>query len=270
MDDAGLPSDGSVRHEDVSERPLRVVVVDDHPLFRQGVALTLGAAAGVEVVGEGASADDAIRLAGELRPDVALVDVTMPGRGLAAARRITSSCPETKVIMLTVSEAEDDVTEALKGGARGYILKGVSAAELVEIVRAVARGEGYISPALAASMLAQLTCGRGEPATAEPAARAVPDSGSGAQTGAAPPAASGEPPRRPDLLQELTERERQILERVAGGDSNKEVARDLHLAEKTVKHYMTSILQKLQARNRVEAALMARGDLPPSHRTWLE
>ena len=206
---------------------LQVAIIDDHPLFREGVAHTLQSQPGLEVVAEGASAADAIRIAGECLPDVMLLDVSMPGGGLHAARTIAASYPVVKVVMLTVSEHEDDVTAALRAGARAYVLKGVAARELVGILRSVAAGEVYVTPSLAASLLFELTGG-----------------------GAAPPASP---------LDELTERERQILEQVAAGDSNKEIAAQLHLSEKTVKHHMTNILQKLQVRNRVEAALLARG-----------
>jgi DNA-binding NarL/FixJ family response regulator len=206
---------------------LQVAIVDDHPLFREGVAHTLGAQPDVEIVGEGESADDAVRIAGEQLPDVMLLDVSMPGGGLSAVRQIANAYPVVKIVMLTVSEEEDDVTAALRAGARAYVLKGVAARELVRILRAVAAGEVYVTPALASNLLFGLSGGSGNRQTASP-------------------------------LDDLTERERQILELVAGGDSNKEIAYQLHLSEKTVKHHMTNILQKLQVRNRVEAALMAR------------
>jgi DNA-binding NarL/FixJ family response regulator len=205
---------------------LQIAIVDDHPLFREGVAHTLGAQPDIEVVGEGESAADAVRIAAERMPDVMLLDVSMPGGGLRAVQEISARFPVIKVVMLTVSEAEDDVTAALRAGARGYVLKGVAARELVRIMRAVADGEVYVTPSLASSLLFELTSGRGDARAADP-------------------------------LAVLTDRERQILERVAAGDSNKEIGAQLHLSEKTVKHHMTNILQKLQVRNRVEAALLA-------------
>ncbi|MSP12182.1 MAG: response regulator transcription factor [Chloroflexi bacterium] len=216
---------------------IQIVIVDDHPLFREGVVHTLQAEADIEVVGEGSRADEAIRLAQDLLPDLILLDITMPGGGINAARAIATACPVTRIVMLTVSEAEEDVTAALRAGARAYILKGVSSRELVRILRDVYTGDGYVTPILAASLLFEMT---------NPAA------------GSRPPAS---------LLDDLTERERQILELVAAGQSNKEIGQQLFLSEKTIKHHMTNILQKLQVRNRVEAALLAqRGSTPEAKR----
>lgn len=209
------------------QEPMRVVIVDDHPLFREGVAATLAAEADIEVVGQGASADEAIALALTLLPDVLLLDIAMPGSGLRAARAVAEACPVTKIVMLTFSEAEDDVLSALKAGAKGYILKGVTAGELKASLRAVCAGEVSMTPSLAAGLLHDLTT---------KTKRTPPDT---------------------NPLNELTPREQQILECVASGMSNKEVGRTLELTEKTVKHYMSNILQKLQVKNRVEAALLA-------------
>jgi two-component system nitrate/nitrite response regulator NarL len=209
---------------------IQIIIVDDHPLFRDGVIQTLKAEPDIEIVGEATTAPEAVRLAGELLPDVILLDITIPGGGLNAARTIAATLPVTKIVMLTASEAEEDVLAALKAGARGYILKGVSARELVKIVRDVYAGEAYVTPTLAASLLSEMT--------------------------------GDWPGQRPasNPLDELTDRERQILEKVAAGLSNKEIAQQVFLTEKTVKHYMTNILQKLQVRNRVEAALLAQSE----------
>lgn len=210
---------------------IHIAVIDDHPLFREGVVNTLRAAEDFEIIGEGTSAQEALRLCSEYLPDLLLLDINIPGGGLNILPRITADCPVTKVVMLTASEQEDDVLAALKAGARGYILKGVSARELMRILRAVHDGEAYVTPSLAASLLSEMTAApAGESAT--------------------------------DRLQQLTEREYQVLQLVAAGQSNKEIGLQLHLSEKTVKHHMTNILQKLQVRNRVEAALLAqRGSL---------
>jgi DNA-binding NarL/FixJ family response regulator len=209
----------------VSE-PIRVLIADDHPLFRDGVAHSLASDPDMSVVGQVASGEEALRLARDLLPDVLLLDIAMPGKGgIVAATEIAVACPATKIVMLTVSEHEDDLLAAFKAGARGYVLKGVSARELANVVRAVMSGEVYLSPSLAAGMLVELT--RHRP---------------------------------PDPLSELTEREREILRLVAEGLTNREIGERLSLAEKTVKHYMTNILGKLHVRSRVEAALiMARG-----------
>ena len=206
---------------------IHVVIIDDHPLFRDGVAQTLATAPDIEIVGQGASADDAVRLTRDLLPDILLLDITIPGGGLSAAQTVATACPVTKIVMLTASEDEDNLTSALRAGAKAYILKGVSARELVSIIRGVFAGEVYVTPSLATSLLMEMT---------------------GTPSGTRPPLS---------LLDELTERERQILELVASGASNKEIGQKLYLSEKTIKHYMTNILQKLQVRNRVEAALMA-------------
>jgi two-component system nitrate/nitrite response regulator NarL len=207
---------------------LRVLIADDHPLYRDGVARTLAERAGFQVVGACGSAEDAVALAERHRPELVLLDISMPGGGIEAARRIAGLGGATKIVMLTVSELDEDVMAALKAGAHGYALKGIGASELVDIVRTVASGGSFVSPTLAARLLK----GMQDPCRRE---------GLGS-----------------DPLAGLAPREEQILELVAKGLSNKEVARELDLQEKTVKHYMTSILQKLHVRNRVEAALLAR------------
>jgi DNA-binding NarL/FixJ family response regulator len=206
---------------------IQIAVVDDHPLFREGVANTLAASPNIDVVGQGETAEDAIRLAGDLLPGILLLDISMKGGGINAAREISTAYPVVKIVMLTVSEREEDVAASLKAGARGYILKGVTARELVRVIESIHAGESYVTPGLAASLLTEW---RGRPDGTTPSA---------------------------DPLSELTGRERQILELLATGSSNKEIAREIDLSEKTVKHYMTNILQKLQVRNRVEAALLA-------------
>ena len=203
--------------------PIRILVADDHPLFREGVIRSLTSEPGLAVVGQAASGEEALALARDLLPDIVLLDISMPGwGGLVTAEKISTACPAAKIVMLTVSEDEDKLLAAFKTGARGYVLKGVSARELVEVVRATAQGEVYVSPSLAAGILVALT--RSRP---------------------------------PDPLQELTERELEILKLVGEGLTNREIGHRVELSEKTVKHYITNILQKLQVRNRVEAALIA-------------
>jgi DNA-binding NarL/FixJ family response regulator len=205
---------------------IKVVVVDDHPLFREGVARSLAEAGGFVIVGQGGSAEDAVRLATTCDPDLVLLDISMPGDGLIAARQIAELAPAVKIVMLTVSEADDDIMAALEAGAKGYVLKGVGSAALTEILQGVARGESYVSPSLAARLLTELRIR--EPRGGRP----------------------------DDPLARLTHREEEILRLVAKGMSNKEVGLRLDLQEKTVKHHMTRILTKLHVRNRTEAAIL--------------
>jgi two-component system, NarL family, nitrate/nitrite response regulator NarL len=206
----------------MSVEPLHVVVADDHPLFREGVIASLASDDGIVVVGEAGEAETAVRVVRETLPDVVLLDVDMPGSGLEAASRIATAAPSTRVIMLTVSEDEDHLLMAMKAGASGYVLKGVSATELTHIVRSVSAGDVYLAPSLAFGLLHEMTA-----------------------------------PRPSDPLEELAPREREVLELVASGLSNQEIGVRMGLAERTVKHYMTNVLKKLQVRSRVEAALLA-------------
>jgi two-component system, NarL family, nitrate/nitrite response regulator NarL len=206
--------------------PIRICVVDDHPLLREGVVGTLRAA-GMDVVGSGASTDDATRLADERLPDVMLLDISMPGGGIEAARAIGRSHPKIKTIMLTVSEREDDVIAAMEAGARAYVLKGIGGPELLATIRSVHKGETYITPQMAARVLSKMQSRVGANGLTR---SKVPES-------------------------ELTIREEQIMDEVAQGLTNKEIALKFRLSEKTVKHYMTSVLQKLQVRNRVQAVI---------------
>lgn len=216
---------------------IRVVVVDDHPLFREGVSHSLAADPQIQVVGEGGSADDALRLAEDLLPDVILLDVSMPGGGINAASAVAIACPVVRIAMLTVSETDDDVMRALKAGAHGYILKGIGSTELTGIVKTLCRGEMYVSPRLAARLLTEASL-------------------------SAPTAAAGESrsTMRADAMSPdgLTPREEQILNLIAEGKSNREIGEALNIAEKTVKNYVTNIFQKLHVRNRVEASIVAR------------
>ncbi len=213
-----------------TEAPLRIVIADDHPLFREGVVRTLDEDGGLSVIGEAGDADGAVRLAAEGAPDILLLDLSMPGGGISALTRVMALPAPPKVVILTVSEDDENVLAALKAGAVGYILKGVGSRELVGIVKDIGSGQSYLSPALAVKLLHQMQ-------------------------NPSPPA------RRDDPLSDLSKREEDILRLVAKGLSNRAVGEALDLQEKTVKHYMTSILQKLHVRNRVEAVLLARDRL---------
>jgi len=209
---------------------IRVAVADDHPMFRAGVVMSLAGEDGIEVVGEASDAASALHLARTELPDVMVLDVAMPGSGLAAAHQIGAACPATRIVMLTVSEDEDDLLAAVKAGASGYVLKGAGGNELADVIRSVHAGEVYVAPALAWGLLRELQTPRTSP------------------------------------YDELTDRERDVLELVAEGLSNQEIGERLGLAEKTIKHYMTNILGKLQVRSRVEAALLVAREGPPQPR----
>jgi two-component system, NarL family, nitrate/nitrite response regulator NarL len=202
---------------------LEILVVDDHPMFRQGVVNSLQTMEDFKVVSEAASGEEALALALALMPDVVLLDVSMPGwNGIVTAEKIALACPAVTIVMLTASEDKDKLLAALKAGARGYVLKGVSAKELGEVIRSTHAGEVYVSASLASEILVSLT-----------------------------------KTKAPDPLQELTDREHEILQLVGTGLTNRAIGERISLSEKTIKHYVTNILQKLQVRNRVEAALYA-------------
>ncbi|MEK1889394.1 MAG: response regulator transcription factor [Phyllobacterium sp.] len=206
---------------------LRIAVIDDHPLFREGVTRSLGEINGFQIVGEGCTKDDAIRIARDHRPDLILMDISMPGGGLDAISPILEHFPDQKIIMLTVSERSDDVTKALNSGAKAYVLKGVGSRALAEIIRAVASGEGYVSPTLSARMLSDLS-------------------------------SISNAPNETDPISELSSREYEVLDLAAAGLSNKRIALKLDIHEKTVKHHMGRIFAKLNVTNRTEAAMALR------------
>ncbi|MEO6299945.1 MAG: response regulator transcription factor [Paracoccaceae bacterium] len=210
---------------------IRIVLADDHPIYRDGLARSLGDAGDIQVVGEASDGEAAAEVVLRERPHVVLLDISMPkGGGIGALARIMQMDVPPRVAMLTASEADDDLMQAIKLGAQGYILKGVGAGELVDLVRELAAGRSYVSPGLAGRLLVAMR--RRDAVAVNP-------------------------------LDELSKREEDILKLVALGKSNREVGEALELQEKTVKHYMTSILQKLQVRNRVEAAMLAREHLKP-------
>lgn len=209
------------------ENKIRVGIVDDHPLYRDGVVFALESEPDIEVVGQGETAEDAFQIARDSAPDILLLDMNMPGGGLNAVSKISLRCSSTKTLMLTVVDDEDGVRTALRRGARGYLLKGTTSSELVKAIRVVSKGQNYVSPNFAA----QLFKGRDERgSSAEKVAKKFP---------------------------ELSSREEQILNLLVQGLSNRLIGNELGLTEKTVKGYVTVVMEKLNVRNRVEAAMLA-------------
>jgi DNA-binding NarL/FixJ family response regulator len=203
--------------------PVRIAIFDDHPLFREGVSRSIAEVGGFHIVGQGATAAEAEALAASGQQDIFLLDISMPGGGLEAAARILARTPSQKIVILTASEADADVARALEIGVCGYVVKGVGANTLAEILRSVAAGERYVSPTLSARLLTDLM---------------------------------HQNQAKTDLVSQLSEREAGVLKIVAEGLSNKEVAIKLGLQEKTVKHHMTQVMTKLNVRNRTEAAIL--------------
>lgn len=205
---------------------IRVSVVDDHPLLREGVVHILKSAPDIEVVSQGATAKEAIEIAASQDLDVLVLDISISGGGLQALQAILDGDPGFKVLMLTVSADESDVLTALRLGAKGYVLKGVSGPELIQALRSVYLDGQYISPSLGAKLL--LDVGRGKSIS------------------------------KGNVFEDLSSRQDEILLLVGQGLSNKEIGAKLHLSDRTIKHHMTNVFQKLGVRNRLEAALLVR------------
>ena len=206
---------------------LRLLIADDHPLFRKGLRGLLAAQPDLEVVGEAASGAEAVALTAQLRPDLVLMDLQMPGgSGLVAIRAIIAANPNARILVVTLFEDDDSVFTALRAGARGYILKDADETELLRALGAVANGEAIFSPAIATRVMRYL---------------------------ANPPAAV---PR--EAFPSLTEREREILLRLAQGHNNGAIALALSLSPKTVSNYVSSIFAKLQVADRAQAIVRAR------------
>lgn len=208
--------------------PVRVIVVDDHPLFRAGVSQSLALDPAITVVAEGSSGGEALDLVKRHAPDVILLDITMQGNGIEAAAAIAAVERPPRILMLTGSDDSDDVMGAIEAGAAGYVLKGIGANDLIAAVKSVSAGQSFMSPSLSLNLLARL--------------------GGGA---------------KPDPLATLTGQERRILELVAQGLSNREIGDRLGILEKTIKYHMTNVLKKLKVKNRVAAALFLKDAARP-------
>ncbi|MDN5790057.1 MAG: response regulator transcription factor [Micrococcales bacterium] len=211
---------------------IRVLIVDDHALYRRGLLTMLDAEDGIEVIGEAADGIEAVVRAEELLPDVVVLDVSMPKRGgIDACRAIKGSVPSTRILMLTSSEDETHLFEAVRAGANGYLLKDASPEEVAEAIRGVHDGQSLLSPMMAAKLLTEFA------ALSSP--RTAPRSGPGLD------------------MPRLTDRELDILRLVARGRLNREIAAELFISENTVRNHIRNILDKLQLHSRTEAALYA-------------
>jgi two-component system NarL family response regulator len=214
---------------DAAAAPIRVLIADDHAVFRRGIRVILDHAPDIEVVGEAADADAAEAAEASLEPDVILMDVRMPGgSGIEAAERIKSRQPDAAILMLTASEDESDLFEAIKAGATGYLLKEISVEEVCDAVRAAAAGQSRLAPRMASKLLSEFAM----------------LSQRGAETDAGSPA-------------RLTDREMDVLRLMAKGQSNREIAKELFISENTVKNHVRNILEKLHLHSRMEAVVYA-------------
>ncbi len=206
---------------------IRVLVADDHPLYRDGLRAMLAAAPETELVGEATTGDEAITQAADMQPDVLLMDLQMPGtNGIEATRRIRQTSPHIAILVVTMFSDDDSVFAALRAGAQGYVLKGADRAELLRAITAVSRGEAIFSPTIAQRLMRHFATLSAE--------------------------------RMPTLFPELTDRERVILELIAQGRSNTEIASRLVLSPKTVRNHISNILSKLQVADRAQAIIRAR------------
>jgi two-component system nitrate/nitrite response regulator NarL len=209
---------------------LRLLLADDHTLFRQGLRRLLADHPRLVVVGEAGSADEVLRQARALRPDIVLMDVHMPGSGIEATRQLRAELPEIHVLVLTISEDEEDLRAALLAGANGYLLKSSDFDQLLTSLDRLAAGHAAASPEILTKLVQQL---RQDEAPAAPARR------------------------RGEARRELSEREREILALIAQGASNRQIAQQLYLSENTVRTHLAHILEKLGLENRVQAAAYA-------------
>ncbi len=206
---------------------LRILIADDHPLFRDGLRALLEATPDMEIVGEAATGDEVVALAATLQPDVILMDLKMPGmNGIDATQTILHASPHIGVLVVTMFEDDNSVFAAMRAGARGYLLKGAKYEEILRAVRSVGNGEAIFSPTIAARLIAYFA--------------------------GIPPATS------PQLFPALTTREREVLGLIARGDKNAAIADRLYLSEKTVRNHVTNILSKLQVADRAQAIIRAR------------
>ena len=214
-----------------SADPIRVLIADDHALFRRGLEMVLADEPDIELVGQASDGAEAVARAGEFLPDVVLMDIRMPKTsGIEAARAMKESAPSAKIVILTISDEEEDLFEAIRSGASGYLLKDIPLDEVADAVRAVYGGQSLINPSMAGKLLTEF------------ATLAKRDDEERAQQVPAP---------------KLTDREMQVLKLVARGMNNRDIAKELFISENTVKNHVRNILEKLQIHSRMEAVMIA-------------
>jgi DNA-binding NarL/FixJ family response regulator len=212
---------------DPAADPIRVLVADDHPFFRGGLRTLLDSVLDLKLAGEAGTGEEAVALAAELQPDVVLMDVQMPGKGgIEATRKIAQDSPHVRVLVVTMFEDDATVFQAMRAGARGYLLKGANYTEMLRAIRAVGNGEAIFSPGVAVRLVDYFADIR--------------------------PAAS------PEVFPELSDREREILDLIARGLKNPEISQMLYLSPKTVRNHVSNILHKLQVADRTQAIIRAR------------
>lgn len=233
-------------------RPLRLLIVDDQPLIRRALAMTLGVEHDIEVVGQAVDGIDAIEQALALVPDVIVMDLQMPrASGVVATREITAKLPSVGVVVLTTFDHDDLVFEAIRAGARAYLLKDAAEQEILDTIRAVHRGESRLSPTIARKVMEQFR------RFDVPLAQVRTEEAASPGPTAPPPAAARS--SAADTEEPLTAKEERILQLIAEGKSNKQIGTTVFLAEGTVKNYVSRILEKLHARSRTELAVRAVG-----------
>lgn len=225
--------------------PIRVLIADDQALIRRGMTLMLSVESDMEVVGQACDGAQAVDMAQSLRPDVVMMDLHMPNKGgVAATREITLSLPQTHVLVLTTLDADETVFEAVRAGAQAYLLKDASEDEVIETVRAVHRGESRLTPQIARKVMDQFRRLAAPASAGSGASAAIKDSNAAAIRDAGP------------VAETLSDKEEKILDLIAEGKSNKQIAAAVFLAEGTVKNYVSRIMEKLHANTRTELAVM--------------